>query len=92
MPKKFILFLKIKIYLKKINLNLTKRRVNLSKLSKKFCKEWIFFIKPGQRRRFTFNDKCRKCQNDCKQSYKCILINCNFYKPKRKREEPNEKI
>ena len=53
----------------------------MSKLIKKFCEEWAFYIKPGIRKRVTFNEKCKKCKHDCKQSYRVEIIVCkNFNK------------
>ena len=53
----------------------------MSKLTKRFCEEWAFYIKPGIRKRVTFNEKCKKCKHDCKQSYRVEIIVCkNFNK------------
>lgn len=53
----------------------------MAKLSKKFCEEWAFYIKPGTRKRIVFNEKCKKCMHECKQSYRAEIIACkNFQK------------
>ena len=53
----------------------------MAKLSKKFCEEWAFYIKPGTRKRIVFNEKCKKCMHECKQSYRVEIIACkNFQK------------
>lgn len=55
----------------------------MAKLSKKFCEEWAFYIKLGQRKRVVFNEKCKKCMHECKQSYRVEIIACkNFIKRK----------
>lgn len=55
----------------------------MSRLSKKYCNEYAFFIKSGTRKRLVFNKKCKKCVHDCKQSFRADLIACkNFEKKK----------
>ena len=51
----------------------------MAKFSEKFKKENLFFLKGKNRQKLAFNEKCMKCSNDCKQSYKTIVIACpNF--------------
>ena len=47
----------------------------MARLSKKLKREWALFINPKTGRR-TYNDLCRKCRNDCKQSFRAIVVNC----------------
>ncbi len=54
----------------------------MPKLSKKQKQEWDYFINPETGRR-TYNRLCRKCRNDCKQSYRAKIVCCLKYKPKR---------
>ncbi len=54
----------------------------MPKLSKKQKQEWDYFINPETGRR-TYNRLCRKCRNDCKQSYRAKIVCCPKYKPKR---------
>ncbi len=54
----------------------------MARLSKKFCEEWAFYIKSGQRKRIVFNSKCKKCMHECKQSYRAEIIACKDYTKK----------
>ena len=54
----------------------------MARLSKKLKQEWDFFISPKTGRR-TYNDLCRKCRNDCKQSFRAIVVSCILYCSKR---------
>ena len=54
----------------------------MARLSKKLKQEWALFINPKTGRR-TYNDLCRKCRNDCKQSFRAIVVNCPLYCSKR---------
>ena len=55
---------------------------SMARLSKKLKQEWYFFISPKTGRR-TYNDLCRKCRNDCKQSFRAIVVCCPMYCSKR---------
>lgn len=55
---------------------------SMARLSKKLKQEWYFFISPKTGRR-TYNDLCRKCRNDCKQSFRAIVVSCPLYRSKR---------
>ena len=55
---------------------------SMARLSKKLKQEWDFFISPKTGRR-TYNDLCRKCRNDCKQSFRAIVVSCPLYRSKR---------
>ena len=55
---------------------------SMARLSKKLKQEWDFFISPKTGRR-TYNDLCRKCRNDCKQSFRAIVVSCPLYCSKR---------
>ena len=61
---------------------LVKGVFSMARLSKKLKQEWYFFISPKTGRR-TYNDLCRKCRNDCKQSFRAIVVNCPLYCSKR---------
>lgn len=54
----------------------------MARLSKKLKQEWAFFLSPKTGRR-TYNDLCRKCRNDCKQSFRTIVVCCPMYCSKR---------
>ena len=61
---------------------LVKGVFSMARLSKKLKQEWDFFISPKTGRR-TYNDLCRKCRNDCKQSFRAIVVSCLLYCSKR---------
>ena len=54
----------------------------MPRLSKKARREWNFFISPKTGRR-TYNDRCCKCSNACKQSFKAVIVSCPKYRSKR---------
>lgn len=54
----------------------------MPRLSKRMKAEWSFFINPDTGRR-TYADICRKCTQDCKQSYRAAVIECRKYQSKR---------
>ncbi len=65
----------------------------MPRLSKKAKQEWDFFIHPNTKRR-TYNELCRKCINNCKQSYRARVVECRKYVSKRsknkaKKDAPN---
>lgn len=51
-------------------------------LSKRKKQDWQFFIGDGDGRR-SYNDLCRRCVFDCKQSSRASVPACKKYKPKR---------
>ena len=53
----------------------------MPKLTKKFKREWDFFIHP-KTGFVTCNQKCLRCINDCKQSYRVKIVVCPFYERK----------
>lgn len=61
----------------------------MPRLSKKAKQEWAFFLNADTGRR-SYNDLCRKCQNNCKQSFRAVVIACPKYQSKRSAENaPN---
>ncbi|RHF58913.1 hypothetical protein DW672_09960 [[Ruminococcus] lactaris] len=54
----------------------------MPRLSKKSKQEWAFFLSPITGRR-TYNNLCRKCSNQCKQSFRAIIVSCPKYHSKR---------
>ena len=54
----------------------------MPRLSMKAKQEWAFFIHPITHRR-TYNEICRSCTHDCKQSFRAKLIECCQYESKR---------
>ena len=51
----------------------------MPRMSKKRKQEWALFL--NDRNRIIYNELCRKCRNDCKQSFRCIVVLCpNVYR------------
>lgn len=46
----------------------------MPRMSKKRKQDWALFL--NERNRITYNELCRKCSNDCKQSFRCIVVLC----------------
>ena len=60
----------------------------MPRMSKKRKQEWALFL--NERNRITYNDLCRKCSNDCKQSFRCIVVYCPKYLSKRRTKNNDE--
>ena len=54
----------------------------MPRLSKKYKLEWTFFL--DDRNRMKYNDLCKKCVSECKQSFRAIIIDCPFEKKLKK--------
>lgn len=54
----------------------------MPRLSKKAKTEWAFFLHPQTGRR-TYNEICRSCTHECKQSFRALLLECPKYESKR---------
>ena len=48
--------------------------IAMPRMSKKRKQEWALFL--NERNRITYNELCRKCSNNCKQSFRCIVVLC----------------
>ena len=48
----------------------------MPRMSKKRKQEWALFL--NERNRITYNELCRKCSNDCKQSFRCIVVPVSY--------------
>ena len=55
--------------------------VPMPRLGKKDKAEWAYFINDIGRRQY--NDKCRQCVHECKQSISAVIVHCQKYKSKR---------
>ena len=55
--------------------------VPIPRMSKKEKEEWNFFL--NEKGRKEYNDLCRRCVHECKQSFRTIVISCPQYKSKR---------
>lgn len=53
----------------------------MPRMSKKRKQEWALFL--NHRNRITYNELCRKCQHDCKQSFRVSVIECPKFISKR---------
>ena len=58
----------------------------MPRLSKKYKHEWQFFL--DDRNRMKYNDLCKRCEKECKQSFRAIIIDCPFERKKRKKCRP----
>ncbi len=62
----------------------------MPRMSKKRKEELAFFLNDRGRR--SYNELCRKCQHECKQSFRAVMIDCPRYQSKRakRRTSSNE--
>ena len=61
----------------------------MPRMPKKLKKELAFFLNDRERR--SYNELCRKCQHECKQGFRAVIIDCPRYLSKRtKRRTPTE--
>ena len=47
----------------------------MARMSNKRRLEWSFFL--NDRSRITYNELCRKCQHECKQSFRAVVVDCH---------------
>ena len=62
----------------------------MPRMSKKLKKELAFFL--NERGRRSYNELCRKCQHDCKQSFRAVIVafpRYLFQRSKQKKEDTN---
>ena len=52
----------------------------MPRMSKRNKREWVLFINPTTGRK-NYNDLCRKCLRQCKQSYRVIVVSCRKFAP-----------
>ena len=60
----------------------------MPRMSKKMKKELAFFL--NERGRRSYNELCRKCQHDCKQSFRAVIIDCPRYLSKRSKRKKED--
>ena len=53
----------------------------MPRMSKRRKEEWALFL--NDRNRIAYNELCRKCVHDCKQSFCAVIIECPKYLSKR---------
>lgn len=56
----------------------------MPRMSKKRKQEWALFL--NDRNRITYNELCRKCVYECKQSHRAIVVECPRYCSKRSKD------
>ena len=54
---------------------------DMPRMSKKKKLEYSFFI--NDKGRISYNDLCKRCCKDCKQSFRTTIIECKHYVSKR---------
>jgi len=54
----------------------------MPRMGKKMKREWAYFI--GENGRRQYNELCRRCVHDCKQSFRSTVVCCARYTSKRK--------
>lgn len=57
----------------------------MPRMSKRDKEEWAFFL--NDKGRITYNELCRKCERDCKQSFRAVIISCPEYDSKRRKKK-----
>ena len=60
----------------------------MPRLSKKYKQEWQFFL--DDRNRMKYNELCKKCERECKQSFRAIIIDCPYERKNRKKKKGSE--
>ncbi|MCC8196555.1 MAG: hypothetical protein LIO49_07135 [Ruminococcus sp.] len=53
--------------------------------SEKWKLKWSFYLDSDGRRKY--NETCRRCSHNCKQSFRTILIDCPHYVSLRSEDE-----
>ncbi len=48
----------------------------IPRMSKSKKSEWSLFL--NERNRISYNKLCRRCINSCKQSFRAVVISCNY--------------
>ena len=57
----------------------------MARMSNKRRLEWSFFL--NDRSRITYNELCRTCQHECKQSFRAVVVDCPKYLSKRSKKK-----
>ena len=60
----------------------------MPRMSKKLKKELAFFL--NERGRRNYNELCRKCQHECKQSFRAVIVACPRYLSKRSKQKKED--
>ena len=57
----------------------------MARMSNKRRLEWSFCL--NDRSRITYTELCRKCQHECKQSFRAVVVDCPKYLSKRSKKK-----
>ena len=57
----------------------------MPRMSKQKKKEWDFYL--NENGRISYNELCRKCDHECKQSFRAVIISCPEYSSKRRKKK-----
>ena len=58
---------------------------NMPRMSKKDKQEWDFYL--DENGRISYNELCRNCDRECKQSFRAIIVSCPEYNSKRRKKK-----
>ena len=56
----------------------------MPRMSKRDKEEWAFFL--DEHGRIKYAERCRKCERDCKQSFRAVIVQCPEYNSKRRKK------
>ncbi|MBE5924555.1 MAG: hypothetical protein IJ089_13395 [Clostridia bacterium] len=59
----------------------------MPRMSQKRKLELSFFL--NDRGRVSYNNLCRKCQHECRQSFRAVVVDCPHYLSKRAKKKEN---
>ena len=57
----------------------------MPRMSREKRLEWSFFL--NHRNRIAYNALCRSCTHDCKQSFRCQVVECPKFRVRRSRKK-----
>ena len=57
----------------------------MPRMSKKDKQEWDFYL--DENGRISYNELCRNCDRECKQSFRAVIISCPEYNSKRRKKK-----
>ena len=61
-----------------------KEVADMPRMPKYLKNDWAFFLDDRGRR--AYNELCRRCEHDCKQSFRAVIIQCPHYLSKRRKK------
>ena len=57
----------------------------MARMGKKEKRLWVFFL--NDKNRIQYNEQCKKCVHECKQSFRCRIVWCGKYYSKRRKRQ-----